>query len=106
MIHNVARHARVSSDTFFTSRLISLSAGHALPRCLPSARIRRGRRADGLWHQSRRVYSGRILKSEKPGDLPVVQASKFELIIDLQTAKLLGFEVPSMLLARADEVLE
>jgi putative ABC transport system substrate-binding protein len=105
----------VTTDLLFNDRrvqLVTLTARHAMPAIYP---FREYAEAGGLMtygpnlaDRDRQVgvYTGRILKGEKPMDLPIMRSTKFEFIINLQTAKLLGIDVPPFLLATADEVIE
>jgi putative ABC transport system substrate-binding protein len=115
LVRNKTDALVVGADPFFFSRraqLATLATRHAIPAIYT---VREFAEAGGLMSYGTSLndtfrhigaYAGRILKGAKPTDLPVVQSTKFDFVINSTTAKALGLDVPPTLLARADEVIE
>ena len=105
----------VGADAFFNSRrdqLVALAARYTIPAIyetrdyvVAGGLMSYGTKLAEGYHQVG-IYTGRILKGDKPGDLPVVQSSKFELVINMKTAKVLGLAVPNSMQLLADEMIE
>src|SRR5262245_16707397 len=115
LLQNLAEALVVGADPFFTERRVqmtTLAARHLLPTIyFIRAFVEVGGlvsygASDFVRYREVGIYTGRILKGEKPADMPVVQPTKFELVINVPTARAIGVTVPQSLLAQADEVIE